>query len=52
MAKLTKEDVLTKAEQLKNWGKWGPDDQLGALNYLFEDRSPSCLCPGKRVGLR
>src|SRR4029453_19632248 len=28
MAKLTKEDVLKKAEQLKNWGKWGPDDQL------------------------
>src|SRR5260370_14114676 len=20
--------------ELRNWGKWGPDDQLGALNYL------------------
>ena len=18
----------------KNWGRWGPDDQLGALNFL------------------
>ena len=18
----------------KNWGKWGPDDEVGALNYL------------------
>ena len=34
MPKLTKEDVLKKAEQLKNWGKWGPDDQLGVLNYI------------------
>ena len=34
MAKLTREDVLKKTEQLKNWGKWGPDDQLGVLNYI------------------
>ncbi len=35
MAKgLTKADVLKKAEELKNWGKWGPDDQLGVLNYI------------------
>ena len=34
MAKLTREDVLKKAEELKNWGKWGPDDELGVLNYV------------------
>jgi kynurenine formamidase len=34
MPKLTKDDVLKKAEQLKNWGKWGPDDELGVLNYI------------------
>ena len=34
MAQLTREDVLEKAEQLKNWGKWGPDEQLGVLNYI------------------
>jgi kynurenine formamidase len=22
------------ADALKNWGKWGPDDELGSLNYL------------------
>ncbi len=21
-------------EKVKNWGRWGPDDQLGTLNYL------------------
>jgi hypothetical protein len=34
MARLTKADVLKKAEDLKNWGKWGPDDELGVLNYI------------------
>jgi kynurenine formamidase len=34
MLKLTKDDVLKKAEELKNWGKWGPDDELGVLNYI------------------
>src|SRR3989454_7352710 len=34
MAKLTRDDVLKKAEELKNWGKWGPDDELGVLNYV------------------
>ena len=34
MARLTRDDVLKKAEALKNWGKWGPDDELGVLNYI------------------
>ena len=21
------------AEKLKNWGRWGPDDEIGTLNY-------------------
>ena len=25
---------LLGADTPKNWGKWGPDDELGALNYL------------------
>jgi kynurenine formamidase len=25
-------------EELKNWGRWGPDDQLGTLNYLTPDK--------------
>jgi hypothetical protein len=34
MARLTRDDVLKKAEALKNWGKWGSDDELGVLNYI------------------
>jgi len=25
------------AEKCKNWGKWGPDDQIGTLNYVEPD---------------
>ena len=23
---------------VRNWGRWGPDDQLGTLNYLTPER--------------
>ncbi len=25
-------------ESVKNWGKWGPNDQLGTLNYITRDK--------------
>jgi len=31
---LTRADIDAKFEELKNWGKWGPDDELGVLNYI------------------
>src|SRR5262249_51609190 len=31
--KLTMEDIQAAAERLKNWGRWGPDDELGTLNH-------------------
>ncbi len=34
MAKLTKADVLKKAEELNNRGKTGPDDEQGDHNYI------------------
>ncbi|HEY1973207.1 MAG TPA: cyclase family protein [Pseudonocardia sp.] len=26
------------AEQVRNWGRWGPDDQIGTLNYITPDK--------------
>src|SRR5579862_9256792 len=34
----TTEDLDKMFEALKNWGRWGPDDQRGALNHLTDDR--------------
>jgi kynurenine formamidase len=30
----SRQDVLDTAERLKNWGRWGADDQAGALNFI------------------
>ena len=26
--------VKALAERYRNWGKWGPDDELGTINYI------------------
>jgi len=31
--KITRQDLQNAAEKYKNWGKWGPDDEIGTLNY-------------------
>src|SRR5260370_37545042 len=31
--KLTRQDLRDAAEKFKSWGKWGPSDELGTLNY-------------------
>ena len=30
----TQDEVLGYFDSLSNWGRWGPDDQLVALNYI------------------
>ena len=33
------EEALRKiALQVRNWGRWGPDDELGTLNYITPER--------------
>ncbi|TMH22961.1 MAG: cyclase family protein [Betaproteobacteria bacterium] len=31
--KLTRQDLREAAEKYKNWGRWGPQDEIGTLNY-------------------
>ena len=31
--KITRQDMRDAAEKYKNWGKWGPNDEIGTLNY-------------------
>jgi len=31
--KLTRQDLREAAEKYKNWGRWGPADEIGTLNY-------------------
>ena len=34
LATLTESDVAAIAEQVSNWGRWGPDDEIGVLNLI------------------
>jgi hypothetical protein len=31
--KLTMDDIRAAAERLKNWGRWGANDEIGTLNF-------------------
>src|SRR4029077_16194402 len=31
--KVTRQDLRAAAEKYKNWGKWGPHDDIGTLHY-------------------
>ena len=33
-------------EAVKNWGRWGPDDERGTLNYLTPDKVAAAAAPG------
>lgn len=33
MKKITRADLTAASEKYKNWGKWGPDDEIGTLNF-------------------
>ena len=40
------DDTLgTLARQVRNWGKWGPDDELGTLNYI----TPAAIAAAARL---
>jgi kynurenine formamidase len=36
--KVTRELLYEYCEKFRNWGKWGPDDQIGALNYITPEK--------------
>ena len=33
MKKINRADLTAASEKYKNWGKWGPDDEIGTLNF-------------------
>ena len=34
----TEQEVLGYFDSCSNWGKWGPDDQLGAINHITPEK--------------
>ena len=38
--------VLEQSAKYRNWGKWGPDDELGTINYI----TPEKVVAARRAG--
>ena len=50
----TEDEVLGYFKSLSNWGRWGDDDQLGALNLITPEkvkRAISLVQEGERISL-
>lgn len=50
----TEADVVGYLESMSNWGRWGDDDQLGALNLLTPDKiraAAALVAEGRSVSL-
>jgi kynurenine formamidase len=46
--------VLDVAAQVRNWGRWGADDQIGTLNFLTDEvvrDAAGCIRSGRRFSL-
>ena len=39
--RMTKDDVESLLQEVSNWGRWGDDDQLGALNLITPEKRRS-----------
>jgi len=53
-APVTLEEFDAIFESVKNWGKWGPDDQLGTLNYITPAKvreAAGLVRSGRRVSM-
>ena len=37
-ARLSRDEVLGLFEKLSNWGRWGKEDERGALNFITEQK--------------
>ena len=52
--KYTMNDVKELSQKYKNWGKWGPNDQLGTLNYITPEKvveAAKLVKQGKSISL-
>jgi kynurenine formamidase len=53
--KVSLEEFDRLFESVKNWGRWGPDDQLGTMNFITPDRvraAAGLVRSGRRVSMQ
>jgi len=42
--RLTREEVITPYDKIKKWGRWGKEDERGALNFITLERRIAAAC--------
>jgi kynurenine formamidase len=50
----TQQEWRAISDKVRNWGKWGPEDQLGTLNYVTPEKirqGAACVRQGKVIPL-
>jgi kynurenine formamidase len=48
------DEFVALAKSVNNWGRWGPDDERGTLNFITDDhvrRAASLVATGRRIPL-
>lgn len=54
MSRVTVDQFEAIFESVKNWGRWGPDDELGTMNYVTGEtvrRAAGLVRSGRRVSM-
>ncbi len=54
MGKVSVQEFEHIFESVKNWGRWGPEDELGTLNYITPEKvraAASLVSSGRRVSM-
>src|SRR5687767_11996036 len=47
-------EFVELAERVNNWGRWGPDDEIGTLNLVTDEvvrKAAACVRTGRRLSL-
>ena len=48
------QEIIDLGEKVKNWGRWGDDDQIGTINFITDEvvkEATNCVKSGKRFSL-
>ena len=45
------QEIIDLGEKVKNWGRWGDDDEIGTINFITNEvvkEATKCVKSGKR----
>ncbi|MBD17038.1 MAG: cyclase [Actinobacteria bacterium] len=48
------QEIIDLGEKVKNWGRWGDDDEIGTINFITNEvvkEATKCVISGKRFSL-